>query len=56
MNNQEFRTRPKINVNSNEPSLSFIILTVLKKINEVVVVIILMILMQNYVFLMLLKT
>ena len=54
MNNQECKVRPEV-VNVMVTSLYFI-LFVLKQVNVVVVVTILMILMQNFVFLMLLKT
>ena len=54
MNNQELKIRPEIiNVNSNE--LSFYPYSV-KIVNVMEVVIISMIYMQNYVFLVLLKT
>ena len=53
MNNQECKVRPEIiNFNSNEPLLY----PYNVKISKCCVVIILMIHMQNYVFLMLLKT
>ena len=54
MNNQESKVRPEIvNVNSNESA--FYPFSIKKQVNAVVVVTISMILMQNCVFLMLLK-
>ena len=55
MNNWQCKITPEIaNANSDEPV--FFSLLVLKQVNAVVVVIISLIHLQNYVFLMLLKT
>ena len=57
MNNQECKIRlEKLEINNNYPVIIDSILIVLKQINAMTVVIRLMIHIQNYVFLMLLKT